>query len=149
MQLLAITLLGATAPVAVPTQTIAIEHRGTTIEASYGGSIDLEMRQTGFTPPNRPGTARCTWKSILKIDRSVTDTSVRPIAPLGRKMEDEILAQGWRPGGCMETATAIRKDAAKTADRASDRIAAIVGQDRVALAGELAVLKDGLSEPAD
>ena len=149
MHSLALALLGATPATTLPAHTVTIDQGGNAVSAIYDGSIALEMRQTGFTPPNRPGNARCTWTSTLKIDRTVTDAQANPITPLNRTLETAVLGQGWRPGDCIETAGAIRKDAAKQTETASGQLAAIAQKDRVQLTGELAALRTGLLGQAD
>lgn len=129
--------IGGNAAIAPEPHEIVVSHRGATMEARYRAEVDLRTRQVGANAPTRMGSARCDWTAVVAVHREVGETGGTAMSPLSRKIDERVLAKGFRPGGCMETRKGVTADARKHAPAVESHLQTMAQNDRQQLAADL------------
>ncbi|MDB5690038.1 MAG: hypothetical protein JWL91_1914 [Sphingomonas bacterium] len=118
-------------------QEIIVRHRGAELQARYRAEVDVRTRQIGSAPPTRVGSARCVWTATVAVHREVGEPGGPQVATLARKIDEKVLATGYRPGGCMETRKGIAADAGRHGPAAESHLRAVAQRDQHQLTAEL------------
>lgn len=122
--LLASALFAVPASAEIVHQT-SVSHGDQTVSVSYQPRTTLERKQTGIGPR---ANASCLWTTRVSVERSVVDSSGKPIAALTRVVGEEASQSGVHLGHCAHIAPertaavaggkdALRAFVAETADR--------------------------------
>jgi len=125
----------------IPVRTVSVPHQGATLDVRYGAEVTIETRQIGMSPPNRPSTARCMWRAVMKPERKVIGLDTKPVAALERRFDGQVIASGSQHGQCTGSRPFIEQQVAAAAAKAApEKLAALVEHDVHTLNAELAAL---------
>lgn len=131
----------STAAEHIPVRTVSVPHQGATLDVRYGAEVTIETRDVGMSPPNRPSTARCMWRAVMKPERTVIGLDTKPVAALQRSFDGEVVASGSQHGQCASGRKTIETQVARATSKAApDHLAALVERDVHKLNAELAAL---------
>lgn len=120
---------------------ISVAHRGGDVAAVYRANVEIETRQRGISPPNRPSTAQCHWQATVSVDRVLEGPSG---ASPARAVASDRSISGHQPGNCTSARGAIERQVAERSPEVRDHLIAVAEADRRDLVAELdAALPNG------
>ena len=92
-----------------------VDHRSGPVAVKYRGDVVITHKQVGAVAPGgRPSSLRCDWAASMSVARHAVAASG---ARLVRSIDSEPVVSGTRPGWCVMSHGAIKKEvAAKAAD---------------------------------
>lgn len=124
----------AIAALAVPIDAhqVTIQHQGRDVTAAYDATVEIETRQRGIAPPMRASTQQCDWQAVVKVERSVTGSTLP-----ARLVATDRSQKGTIAGDCRALARQIDRAIAGRAPAIQQRLAAIASEDRATLLAEI------------
>lgn len=92
-----------------------VDHHSGRIAVKYRGAVVIEHKQVGaVTPGGRSSSLRCNWTANMAVARDAVAASGTRLV---RSIDSEPVISGTRPGWCLASRGAIKKEvAAKAAD---------------------------------
>ena len=92
-----------------------VDHRSGPVAVKYRGDVVITHKQVGAVAPGgRASSLRCDWAASMSVARHAVAASG---ARLVRSIDSEPVVSGTRPGWCVTSHGAIKKEvAAKAAD---------------------------------
>ena len=92
-----------------------VDHRSGPVAVKYRGDVVITQKQVGAVAPGgRPSSLRCDWAASMSVARHAVAASGTRLV---RSIDSDPVVSGTRPGWCVASHSAIKKEvAAKAAD---------------------------------
>jgi hypothetical protein len=92
-----------------------VDHRSGPVAVKYRGDVVITHKQVGAVAPGgRPSSLRCDWAASMSVARHAVAASGTRLV---RSIDSEPVISGTRPGWCVTSHGAIKKEVAtKSAD---------------------------------
>lgn len=130
-------VLTATSAAAVPPHTVAVEHHGRTMQASYHGDVRVARKQVGAAvAPGKMGTTRCMWTAKIHVERRLSGAD-GSAALLPTRVGEPARLTGHHPGDCLTARRAIATQVAEADEDVRAHLRAVAAEDAPRLRAEL------------
>ena len=127
--------LAATAAGPTLSHIVDVPHGGGTVRAVYDGTVSVRTTQRGMNSGTRIGNAQCHWAAMMDVTRKVS--SGAETVPAQHVVDRSVVANGFRPGGCMETRIGVKEDVDRAVAGARRHLVTVAMRDQADLVAQL------------
>ncbi len=112
-----------------------MDHRSGPVAVKYRGDVVITHKQMGAVAPGgRPSSLRCDWAASMSVARHAVAASGTRLV---RTIDSEPVMSGTRPGWCVASHGAIRKEVAAKAAHMQQHLMMLAQEDEQMLRVEL------------
>ena len=112
-----------------------VDHRSGPVAVKYRGDVVITHKQVGAVAPGgRASSLRCDWAASMSVARHAVAASG---ARLVRSIDSEPVVSGTRPGWCVASHGAIKKEVAAKAAHMQQHLVMLAQEDERMLRVEL------------
>ncbi len=112
-----------------------MDHRSGPVAVKYRGDVVITHKQMGAVAPGgRPSSLRCDWAASMSVARHAVAASGTRLV---RSIDSEPVMSGTRPGWCVASHGAIRKEVAAKAAHMQQHLMMLAQEDEQMLRVEL------------
>lgn len=117
---------------AAATHSVAVEHHGARIAATYSARAEVRTKTIGAHTPNRADMQRCQWTATIVVDRKLDHG-----AALTRTIASDKSFSGSEPGACRPGRDPGARSIARHQDKIRAHLIEVAEADRGPLLAEL------------
>lgn len=117
---------------AAASHSVAIEHHGQRIGATYSARTEMRSRTVGAKTPNRMDSQRCQWTATIVVDRKLDHGPA-----LARTIATDRRFSGSEAGACTPGRTFGERHLAQHREKIEAHLVAVAEADRAPLLAEL------------
>ncbi|MES3082309.1 hypothetical protein [Sphingomonas faeni] len=112
-----------------------VDHRSGPVAVKYRGNVVITHKQVGAVAPGgRASSLRCDWAASMSVARHAVAASGTRLV---RSIESEPVVSGTRPGWCVASHGAIKKEVARKAADMQQHLLMLAQEDEQMLRVEL------------
>ncbi|WP_088184614.1 hypothetical protein [Sphingobium sp. Z007] len=132
---MSLTLIALAA--AAATHSIAIEHHGQQLGATYTARAEMRTRTVGARTPNRMDAQRCQWTATIVVDRKLDHGPA-----LARTIATDKRFSGSEAGACTPGRELGARNLTQHHDKIAAHLVAVAQADRAPLLAELDAVRN-------